>query len=69
MFASITKIKIDLRLKVSVLNESKFWHMPVAENVMPRFYFNLASKDGPIPDDTGKELNTLHDACARAKAY
>jgi len=29
---------------------------------MPRFYFNLASKDAHIPDDFGKELDTLHDA-------
>jgi Domain of unknown function (DUF6894) len=37
------------------------------ENLMPRFYFNLASKDAHIPDDRGKELNTLHDACAHAQ--
>ena len=29
---------------------------------MPRFYFNLASKDAHIPDDSGKELATLNDA-------
>ena len=28
---------------------------------MPRFYFNLASKDAHIPDDSGKELATLND--------
>ena len=27
---------------------------------MPRFYFNLASKDAHIPDDSGKELATLN---------
>jgi hypothetical protein len=41
------------------------------ENLMPRFYFNLASKDAAIPDDSGKELATLNDAYehARAKTY
>jgi hypothetical protein len=29
---------------------------------VPRFYFNLASKDAYIPDDSGKELPTLNDA-------
>ena len=29
---------------------------------MPRFYFNLATKDVHIPDDSGKELATLNDA-------
>ncbi len=29
---------------------------------MPRFYFNLASKDAHIPDDSGKGLATLNDA-------
>ena len=34
---------------------------------MPRFYFNLASKDAYIPDDSGKELKTLNDAYAHAR--
>ena len=34
---------------------------------MPRFYFNLSSKDAHIPDDSGKELATLHDAYAHAR--
>jgi hypothetical protein len=34
---------------------------------MPRFYFNLASKDAHIPDDFGKELDTLHDAYLHAR--
>jgi hypothetical protein len=34
---------------------------------MPRFYFNLASKDAHIPDDTGKELDTLNDAYEHAR--
>jgi hypothetical protein len=37
------------------------------EILMPRFYFNLASKDAYIPDDSGKELKTLHDAYAHAR--
>jgi hypothetical protein len=32
------------------------------ESLMPRFYFNLASKDAHIPDDSGKELATLNAA-------
>ena len=34
---------------------------------MPRFYFNLASKDARIPDDSGKELATLNDAYEHAR--
>jgi hypothetical protein len=34
---------------------------------MPRFYFNLASKDAHIPDGSGKELATLNDAYEHAR--
>ena len=34
---------------------------------MPRFYFNLSSKDAHIPDDSGKELATLNDAYMHAR--
>ncbi len=34
---------------------------------MPRFYFNLASKNAHIPDDSGKELDTLIDAYLHAR--
>ncbi len=34
---------------------------------MPRFYFNLASKDAHIPDDSGKELANLNDAHKHAR--
>jgi hypothetical protein len=34
---------------------------------MPRFYFNLSSKDANIPDENGKELDTLHDAYMHAR--
>jgi hypothetical protein len=37
------------------------------EILMPRFYFNLASKDAHIPDDSGKELATLSDAYVHAR--
>jgi hypothetical protein len=37
------------------------------ENSMPRFYFHLASRDSHIPDDFGKELDTLHDAYMHAR--
>lgn len=35
--------------------------------LMPRFYFNLASKDAHIPDEIGKELATLNDAHEHAR--
>jgi hypothetical protein len=34
---------------------------------MPRFYFHLTSKDSRIPDERGKELNTLNDAYVYAR--
>jgi hypothetical protein len=37
------------------------------ENSMPRFYFNLSSKDANIPDERGKELETSHDAYMHAR--
>jgi hypothetical protein len=38
------------------------------ENVMPRFYFHLTSKENKIRDDSGKELDTLTDAHKHARA-
>jgi hypothetical protein len=29
---------------------------------MPRFYFHLKSKEARIPDDSGKDFDTLNDA-------
>jgi len=34
---------------------------------MPRFHFNLVSKDAHIIDDSGKELDTLNDAYEHAR--
>jgi hypothetical protein len=34
---------------------------------MPRFYFDLTSKDDRITDDGGKQLNTLNDAYEYAR--
>jgi hypothetical protein len=34
---------------------------------MPRFYFNLASKDAYIPDNNGTEVDTLNDAYEHAR--
>jgi hypothetical protein len=34
----------------------------VAEELMPRFYFLLKSKETRIPDDNGKDFATLDDA-------
>jgi hypothetical protein len=31
----------------------------LGENVMPRFYFHLTSKENNIPDYSGKELDNL----------
>jgi Domain of unknown function (DUF6894) len=36
------------------------------EELMPRFYFHLTSKDSHIPDDAGKELDSLNDAYEHA---
>jgi hypothetical protein len=41
--------------------------MMIWENLMPRFYFNLVSRDKQIPDNTGKELAALNDAYAHAR--
>jgi hypothetical protein len=41
--------------------------MRVMENLMPRFYFHLTSKDSHIQDDSGKELATLNDAYEHAR--
>ena len=38
----------------------------LAEELMPRFYFHLTSKDSHIPDDAGKELDSLNDAYEHA---
>jgi Domain of unknown function (DUF6894) len=38
----------------------------VVEELMPRFYFHLTSKDAHIPDDAGKELGNLSDAYEHA---
>jgi hypothetical protein len=38
----------------------------VVEELMPRFYFHLTSKDSNIPDDAGKELDDLNDAYEHA---
>jgi hypothetical protein len=46
---------------------TKSWQVPVTESLMPRFYFNLASKDAHIPDDNGKELDTMNDAYEHAR--
>jgi hypothetical protein len=41
--------------------------MTVWEDLMPRFYFNLVSRDNHIPDNAGKELAALNDAHAHAR--
>jgi hypothetical protein len=35
---------------------------------MPRFYFHLRSKENNVPDDSGKELDTLTDAYEHTRA-
>jgi hypothetical protein len=39
----------------------------VWEALMPRFYFDLASRNNHISDNAGKELATLNDAYAHAR--
>jgi hypothetical protein len=39
----------------------------VLEALMPRFYFDLTSKDDHITDDGGKQLDTLNDAYEYAR--
>jgi hypothetical protein len=36
--------------------------LTLVEELMPRFYFHLTSKDSRISDDSGKELSSLNDA-------
>jgi hypothetical protein len=55
-----------IAFNVCALNKHRLG-LPVPENLMPIFYFNLASKDARIPDDSGKELDTLHDAYVHAR--
>jgi hypothetical protein len=59
----------QLELNVSTLSRTKNGHSRVMvwEDLMPRFYFDLASKDKHIPDSAGKELATLNDAYAHAR--
>jgi hypothetical protein len=52
---------------VCALNRHKSWYVRVTEILMPRFYFHLASEDDHIPDDSGKELDTLNDAHEHAR--
>ena len=56
-----------LEFNVSLLNKREFLHVPLMDNLMPRFYFNLTSKDAHISDDNGKELATLNDAYEHAR--
>jgi Domain of unknown function (DUF6894) len=37
------------------------------EDLVPRFYFSLVSRDKQIPDNVGKELATLNDAHVHAR--
>jgi hypothetical protein len=39
----------------------------VVEELMPRFYFHLTSKESRIPDDSGNEFDTLNDAYEHAR--
>jgi hypothetical protein len=49
------------------LNKHRLGTCLLAEKLMPRFYFNLSSKDAHIPDESGKEHDTLHDAYVHAR--
>jgi hypothetical protein len=41
--------------------------LTLVEELMPRFYFHLTSKDSRISDDSGKELSSLNDAFDHAR--
>jgi hypothetical protein len=41
--------------------------LTLLEELMPRFYFHLTSKDSRISDDIGKELSSLNDAREHAQ--
>jgi hypothetical protein len=41
--------------------------LKLVEDLMPRFYFHLTSKDSRISDERGKELISLNDACDHAR--
>jgi len=58
--------KLDLNL-ICAFYTHICWQVHPMENLMPRFYFNLASKDAHIRDDSGKELATLNDAYEHAR--
>ncbi|MGC2077297.1 MAG: hypothetical protein WA728_14910 [Xanthobacteraceae bacterium] len=60
----------QLELNLSILsnpNNRKATRIMVWEDLMPRFYFNLVSRDNRIPDNGGKELASLNDAHAHAR--
>jgi hypothetical protein len=56
-----------VRFNLYVLNKHNLGNVLVTEILMPRFYFNLASRESHIPDDFGKELDTLHHAYLHAR--
>jgi len=41
--------------------------LKLVEDLMPRFYFHLTSKDSRISDERGKELSSLNDAYDHAR--
>jgi hypothetical protein len=56
-----------VQFNLCVLNMRNHGNVLVTEIMMPRFYFNLTSKITAIPDDSGKELDTLNDAYEHAR--
>ena len=42
-------------------------HLCAEEDLVPHFYFHLASKDSHIPDDRGKELASMNEAYKYAR--
>jgi hypothetical protein len=64
----MTQSSVNLMyLRYQIQKTDTHARVTVWEDLMPRFYFNLVSRDNHIPDNAGKELATLNDACAHAR--
>jgi hypothetical protein len=55
-----------IELNVFLLNKHTILAV-TGDFLMPRFYFDLESKDACITDENGKQLDTLHDAYEHAR--
>jgi Domain of unknown function (DUF6894) len=56
---SIVKLQIDLNSICALYTRPEVLSW---ESLMPRFYFHLKSKQSRIPDEKGKDFDTLNEA-------